>query len=108
MAESSSKGGAVASAALVPIYEVKNTVTGDQFIIYAPADHDDEGMFIAAHVTGAPVGSVAAPRILVVHPDDIGEYATDTVRLMRAASTGFAAIVWTNNTAGELLAQLPQ
>ncbi|WP_280345214.1 hypothetical protein [Nocardia abscessus] len=88
------------TAALSPIYEVKNPVTGDQFIIYAA---DDAGMFTVAHV----IAPLAAPRIHLVNPDDIAEYATGAVGVMRNRHAGFAAQVYTNSAPAPLSTRLP-
>ena len=91
------------TAALTPIYEVKNPVSGDQFIIYAA---DDAGMFTVAHViTNGTL--VATPRIHLVHPDDIAEYATGAVGAMRNRHAGFAAQVCTNRAPAPLSTRLP-
>ncbi|MFD3424477.1 hypothetical protein [Nocardia fluminea] len=95
------------TAALEPIYEVKNTVTGDQFVIYAPGAHDDRGMYTVAHVTGT-ASAIATPRIHLVHPDDITAYATGAVDRMRNGHAGHAARVWVNLTTGPMRAQLPR
>ncbi|MGY1929535.1 hypothetical protein [Nocardia gipuzkoensis] len=89
------------TAALEPIYVIANAITGDQFIIYAPGPHDERGMYTVAHVTGG-TGGYAAPRIHLVHPDDIAAYATGAADLVRRSGRGHGASVWLDRTTGPL------
>ncbi|GEM29548.1 hypothetical protein NN3_05550 [Nocardia neocaledoniensis NBRC 108232] len=86
------------TAALDAIYVIANAVTGGQFIIYGPGPHDERGMFTVAHVTGG----YAAPRIHLVHPDDIAAYAAGAADKLRKGSHGHAATVWLDHTTGTL------
>ncbi|RBO79814.1 hypothetical protein [Nocardia puris] len=93
------------TAALDSIYVMANAITGDQFAIYAPGPHDTRGMYTVAHVTGG-TGGYAAPRIHLVHPDDIAAYATGATDRMRRGAHGHAATVWLDRTTGTLHAHL--
>lgn len=89
------------TAALDPVYVIANTATGDQFVIYAPGPHDERGMYTVAHVTGSADG-IAAPRIHLVHPDDIAAYAAGAADRLRRGAHGHAATVWLDRTTGTL------
>lgn len=89
------------TTALDPIYVIANAITGDQFAIYAPCPHDQRGMYTVAHVTGGTSG-YAAPRIHLVHPDDIAAYATGATDRMSRGAHGHAATVWLDRTTGTL------
>ncbi|WP_431969561.1 hypothetical protein [Nocardia sp. bgisy134] len=89
------------TAALDSIYVIANAITGDQFVIYAPGPHDERGMYTVAHVTGG-TGGYTAPRIHLVHPDDIAAYATGAVDRMRRGGHGHAVSVWLDRTTGPL------
>lgn len=87
------------TAALDAIYVIANAVTGDQFVIYGPGSHDERGMYTVAHVTGG-TGGYAAPRIHLVHPDDIAAYAAGAADRLRRGAHGHAATVWLDRTTG--------
>ncbi|WP_043660427.1 hypothetical protein [Nocardia thailandica] len=89
------------TAALDSIYVIANALTGDQFAVYAPAPHDRRGMYTVAHVLGG-TGGYAAPRIHLVHPDDIAAYAAGAADRLRRGSHGHAATVWLDRTTGAL------
>lgn len=89
------------TTALDSIYVIANAITGDQFVIYAPGGHDERGMYTVAHVTGG-TGGYAAPRIHLVHPDDIAAYATGAANRMRRGGHGHAVSVWLDRTTGGL------
>ncbi|WP_435593805.1 hypothetical protein [Nocardia sp. bgisy118] len=89
------------TAALDPIYVIADTATGDQFVIYAPGPHDERGMYTVAHVTGSADG-IAAPRIHLVHPDDIAAYATGAVNRLSLGEFDDAVTVWLDRTTGTL------
>ncbi|GGL20604.1 hypothetical protein [Nocardia jinanensis] len=92
--------------ALAPIYEVKNSVTGDQLIVYGRASGHSEGSYLVAHVTGTGT-VIAAPRIQLIHPEDLVAHTTDAVDLMRHGQAGHATVVRANHTTGALRNQLP-
>ncbi|MEV6363167.1 hypothetical protein [Nocardia asteroides] len=91
--------------ALDAIYVIANAITGDQFVIYRLGSHDERGMYTVAHVTGG-TGGYAAPRIHLVHPDDIAAYATGAADRLRRGSHGHGATVWLDRTTGTLHAHL--
>ncbi|MGK8509618.1 hypothetical protein ACRS5S_16725 [Nocardia asiatica] len=93
------------TTALDAIYVIANAVTGDQFVIYASGPHDKRGMYTVAHVTGG-TGGYAAPRIHLVHPDDIAAYAAGAAERLRRGSHGHAATVWLDRTTGPLHTRL--
>ncbi|WP_227999108.1 hypothetical protein [Nocardia australiensis] len=95
------------TVALDSIYVIANAITGDQFAIYAPGPHDERGMYTVAHVTGG-TGGYAAPRIHLVHPDDIAAYATGAADRMRQGGHGHAVSVWLDRTTGPLHEHLSQ
>ncbi|MEV5832833.1 hypothetical protein [Nocardia sp. NPDC052112] len=91
--------------ALDILYVIANTATGAQFVIYAPGSHDERGMYTVAHVSGS-VDGLAAPRIHLVHPDDIAAYAAGVVNRMRDSECGHAVQVWLDRTTGPLRTRL--
>ncbi|AVH20781.1 hypothetical protein GV791_30025 [Nocardia cyriacigeorgica] len=93
------------TAALDAIYVIANAVTGDQFVIYATGPHDERGMYTVAHVTGG-TGGYAAPRIHLVHPDDIAAYAAGAAGRLRRGSHLHAVTVWLDRTTGPLHTRL--
>lgn len=89
------------TAALEAIYVLADTASGDQFVIYAPGPHDERGMYTVAHVTGVTEG-IAVPRVHLVHPDDIADYAHGAASRMRRAGSGDTVTVWFDHTTGAL------
>ncbi len=94
------------TAALEAIYAATNSVTGDQFVIYAPGSHDERGMYTVAHVNG-PTDQIDIPSVHLVHPDDIAAYATDAMNRLRDRHAGWAVNV-RNRTTGPLHQHLPE
>ncbi|MCP2320953.1 hypothetical protein APR12_006343 [Nocardia amikacinitolerans] len=101
MTEPASTTPIATTAALDPIYVIANAITGDQFVIYAPGPHDERGMYTVSHVTGG-TGGYAAPRIHLVHPDDIAAYAAGAAERIRRGGHGHGVSVWLDRTTGPL------
>ncbi|MFD6464153.1 hypothetical protein [Streptomyces roseolus] len=97
-------GTAPGPLALKPVYEAKCSVSGDQFIVYAPAPGETAGLFTVAHVTGS--GGVT-PILCRVSGTDLPGYTAGALRMLRKRNTGSEVIVC-NTLAWPLGAALPR